>query len=334
MSQRALPIATLALAALLGITGCGANTSENSSDTSASASSTAGESTLSLEDNHGTQTITKPVGNIAVTDNRSFEILDQWDVKLVAAPKPIIPSTVENYKNDDSIVDIGNHREPNLELLASAEPDLIVNGQRFAQHYDDIAKLNPDATIVEFEPRDGEKLDEELKRQTFALGKIFDKNDEAQQLVDDFDAALERAKKAYDPSKKVMAVNVSGGEIGYIAPGQGRFFGPVFDLLDFAPALEVENASDDHKGDDISVEAIAEANPDWILVLDRDAALSSVENAVPAEQVIENNTALKNVSAVKDKNLVYAPKDTYTNENIITYTETLNSLADAFEKAK
>ena len=31
---------------------------------------------------------------------------------------------------------------------------------------------------------------------------------------------------------------------------------------------------------------------------------------------------------------VYAPKDTYTNESIITYTEILNSMADAFEAAK
>ena len=43
--------------------------------------------------------------------------------------------------------------------------------------------------------------------------------------------SIERAKKAYDGSSTVMAVDVSGGNIGYVAPGKGRTWGPVFDLL-------------------------------------------------------------------------------------------------------
>ena len=52
---------------------------------------------------------------------------------------------------------------------------------------------------------------------------------EAQKLVDDFEAAIERAQKAYDDAESVMAVTTSGGEIGYIAPTVGRTLGPVFD---------------------------------------------------------------------------------------------------------
>ncbi len=48
------------------------------------------------------------------------------------------------------------------------------------------------------------------------------------------------AKKAYDGSSTVMAVDVSGGNIGYVAPGKGRTWGPVFDLLGLKPAPEVE----------------------------------------------------------------------------------------------
>ena len=55
-----------------------------------------------------------------------------------------------------------------------------------------------------------------------------------------------------------------------------------FDEFGFTPALEVEGASDDHQGDDISVEAIADSDPDWIVVLDRDAGVSSEEGATPA----------------------------------------------------
>lgn len=312
-----------------------ANGTATSAVTSAASTAAADAGTITVEDNHGTQEITLPVGKVAATDNRSFEILDAWGIDLVAAPKALVPFTVEGYKNNDDIIDLGNHREPNLEALTAAQPDLIVNGQRFAQHYDAITKLNPNAAIVEFEPRDGEPLDAELKRHAEELGKIFGKESEAEQLIADFDKALERAKAAYDPEQKVMAVNVSGGTIGYIAPKVGRTFGPVFEMVGMTPALEVTNASDDHQGDDISVEAIAAANPDWILVLDRDGGTNTrnTDEYVAASQVIDGSEPLKNVTAVQKGQVVYAPQDTYTNESIITYTEILNDLADAFEAA-
>lgn len=326
-----LTLSVVAATALFALAGCSGST-ETTSQSAASSNSSETAKTISIEDNYGTHKLKVPAQAVAATDNRSFELLEDWGVDLVAAPVKLMPSTLERYTNDKNIVNIGNHREPDLEALAATNPDLIINGQRFAKHYEDIKKLNPDATVLEFEPRKGQPLDQELKRQALALGEVFNKQDEAKKLVEDFDAALKRAKEAYNPEKTVMAVNVSGGEIGFVAPSKGRFFGAFFDLVGMKPALEIANASDDHQGDDISVEAIAEANPDWVLVLDRDAAIA--KDAAPAKTVLEENAALKNVTALKEGHLVYAPNDTYTNENIITYTEVLNSMADAFENAK
>ncbi|NLA56829.1 MAG: ABC transporter substrate-binding protein [Corynebacterium humireducens] len=328
-------IAAVAASALL-LSACSDATDTSSATNETATTAAADAGTITVEDNHGTQEIALPVEAIASTDNRSFEILDAWGIDLVAAPKQLVPFTVEGYKNDDDIIDLGTHREPNLEALTAAQPDLIVNGQRFAQHYDAITKLNPEAAIVEFEPREGEPLDAELKRQVEELGKVFGKESEAEQLIADFDEALERAKAAYDPQQKVMAVNVSGGTIGYIAPKVGRTYGPVFEMIGMTPALDVDNASDDHQGDDISVEAIASANPDWILVLDRDGGTNTrnTDEYVAAAQVIEESDPLKNVTAITEGQVVYGPEDTYTNESIITYTEILNDLADAFEAAE
>lgn len=328
-----------AMALTIGACSQGAenSTSSESSSAGASASTSAAAASgeIQIEDNHGTQTIKRPVERVVATDNRAFEILDNWGVKLVAAPKPIVPFTVENYKKNDDIIDLGSHRDPNLEGIVAADPDLIINGQRFARQYDAIKELNPDVPMLELDPRKEEPIDSELKRQVKALGEVFGKDAEAEKLIADFDAAVERAKKAYDPSKKVMAVNVNGGEIGYIAPHKGRTYGALFDLLGMKPALEVENASDNHKGDDISVEAIAQSDPDIILVMDRDAALKQGDKDYqPAKNVLQGNDLLKNVKAIKDEAVYYAPDDTYTNENIITYTEILNAMADLFEAHK
>ena len=317
-------------------TSADSTTAAESSAVDSTADAASGGDTISIEDNHGTQEVPKDAKAIAATDNRSFEILEKWGVELVAAPKALVPFTVDAYREDDSVADMGMHREPDLEALVAAQPDLIINGQRFQQHYDDIKSLNPDSAILEFEPRDDEDFAEELRRHALGLGEALGHEDEAQELVDDFDAAIERAKAAYDGESTVMAVNVSGGEIGYVAPSVGRTYGPIFDLLDLKPALEVDDASSNHKGDDIAVEAIAESNPDWMFVLDREAALSARLEAdyQAAQDVIEGAAALQNVVAVKDGQVVYAPVDTYTNESIITYTEILNDIADAFEAAK
>ncbi|MFV0526168.1 MAG: siderophore ABC transporter substrate-binding protein [Acidimicrobiales bacterium] len=291
----------------------------------------AGTTTIEVEDNFGVQTVSVPPRSVVATDNRTFETLSDWGIELSAAAVALMPDTIA-YTQDDTIIDLGNHNEPDLEAVVAAQPDLIINGQRFAQYREDFVDLVPEATIVELDPREGEPFDQELIRQVTVLGEIFGKEEEAAALVTGLQGAIARSQAAYDPANTVMAVNVSGGEIGYIAPTVGRALGPVFDLVGMTPALEVDGASDDHQGDDISVEAIAAANPDIILVIDRDAAVAADDPAYePAAAVIEESEALSGVTAVAEGNIVYMPADTYTNEGIQTYTEFLNSLADTLE---
>ena len=333
MSRTTTSLAAIAAIAALGLAACSSGATSSSQSTTSSASEATQASSVSIEANDGTVDIKLPVTRAASLDNRTFEVLAQWNVPLVAAPKKLIPSTITAYNGDD-IADVGMHRDPNLEALVAAEPDLIISGQRFSKYDAQIKELAPDVPLINLEPREGQPFDQELIREVTDLGEIFGKQDEAKKLVDDFNASIERAKKAYDGSSTVMAVDVSGGNIGYVAPGKGRTWGPVFDLLSLKPALEVEGSTDSHTGDDISVEAIAQANPAWILVLDRDAAITKDGSNTPAETVINDNAALQNVAALQNKHLVYAPNDTYTNESIITYTEIFNSIADAFEAAK
>ena len=325
-------VAALVAAVSLTVVSC-SGAQEQASDATDTTAAQA-ENTVTVEDNYGVKEVPSPAQRVVALDNRSFELLDTWGIEPVAAARALVPVTIPGIGDNDNIVDIGNHREPNLEAIVAAEPDVIVSGQRFQTHDADIEKLVPDAVLVDFEPRDGEPFDAELIRHTESLGEIFGKQEEAAQLVDDFQNALERAKAAYNPEQTVMAVNISGGEIGYVAPGVGRTWGPLFDLIGMKPALEVQNATDDHQGDDISVEAIASANPDWMLILDRDAGTRTDEGSPAALSVIEDSAPLQNATAVKEGQLYVAPADTYTNESIITYTEILNDIADQFEAAK
>lgn len=316
-----------------GDTGATSTTTAGSSSdtTDADEGSETEDGTVVVEDNNGTQTVSVPPQSVVALDNRTFQLLSDWGVELAAAPVALMPDTV-GYTQDSSVADIGNHREPNFELIVAADPDLVISGQRFWDRNDEIASLVPDATIILLEPREGEPFDDELRRQVQVLGEIFDKRDEAHALIDEFDAAIERVKAAYDPADTVMAVNTSGGTIGYIAPTVGRTLGPLFDILGLTPALEVDGASNDHEGDEISVEAIAASNPEWILVMDRDAAIAANEpDFQPAADILVGSQALRSVPAIVGDQIVYMPNDTYLNEGIQTYTKFLNAFADALE---
>ena len=351
MKKLTMPkLAILALALAMMLTACAgpaAGTTTAAADTTAAATEATTEAateaatepaapaTVEVTDIYGTVTVPVNPKNVVALDNRTFETLSDWGIVLAAAPKAVMPSD-SPYVADSSVQDIGNHREPNLEIIAAVEPELVIVGQRFASFYEDIKALVPNAAVInlnfdvsENAEAPGANLVNGLKASTLTLGQIFDKNDEAAKLVADFDGAIAAAKAAYNGTDTVMSVVVSGGNIGFAAPRSGRVWGPMYEIFGWVPALDLSNATSDHQGDDVSVEAIAQSNPDWMFVLDRDAATASADGSVPAQDVIAGAPALQNVTAVTAEQIVYAPADTYTNESIQTYLELFADLAAA-----
>jgi iron complex transport system substrate-binding protein len=332
MSSRTSRIAALVAAPLvLVLAACSSGSSDASDDTTPSAA--AAPTTVSVEDNHGTVEVPVNPERVVALDNHVFETLSAWDVPLVAAPKGIMGDGLwPEYTEDDAVLDVGMHREPNLEAIVAAEPDLIIGGYRFADHYDDIKAQNPDAVIIEINPRDGEDPSAELSREIEILGQIFDREDEADAIVADYEQAISDAAEAYDGSSTVVGLITSGGEISYSAPVTGRSIGVLFPTLGLTPAIE-QAAEDTSHGDDISVEAIAAANPDWIIVLDRDGAGVGEGEYRPASELIGGSEALAAVTAVAQDQIVYLDPDFYLTEDIQAYTTLYTQIAQAFSAA-
>src|SRR5699024_5403460 len=118
--------------------------------------------------------------------------------------------------------------------------DLVINGQRFTQHGEDIANAIDDGVPIvntDVETETGE-IDQEFRDQITLLGEVFGHEDDADQLVSDFDEALDRANEAYDPEMTVTGLVTSGGDINYAAPTTGRAVGPLYDIVEMTPALE------------------------------------------------------------------------------------------------
>lgn len=337
--RRLAPVALAATALLTAGSLVACSSDDDSSDNGSTGD------TKTVTDARGEVEIPADPQRVAAFDNRIFQVLEDWDIDLVSAPVTLIPDTITKYHEDKDIHDTGSHREPNLEELVAADPDLIITGYRYSSQYDEMRKLLPDTPILDLSFGQGERdengdaektqsTEDTLKDITTLIGEVFDKQDEAADIEAKFDEAKDRAKAAYNPDQTVMGLVTSGGDINYAAPVTGRSVGPVFEMLDLTPSYD-HDGSGNHQGDDISVEAIADSKPDWIIVLDRDAAISADEPEYhSAEDLIKNSEALKNVPAVQDDHIIYLPNDFYTTEDIEAYTEVLDTVADAFEEAK
>lgn len=322
-------VAALLAVGALGLSACGTAGSDNAAEAESNGGDAA---TVEVTDMAGTtHTVPADPQSVIATDNRLFRTLAEWDVELSAAPVELMSQdmeVLEKYTQNEEILNIGNHREPNMEMVTAAQPDLVINGQRFNQHGEDIAAAADEGVPVVDTDIDTESgaIDQEFRDQITLVGEVFGKQDEAEALIADFDEALNRAKEAYDSEVTVTGLITSGGDINYSAPTTGRAIGPIYDILELTPALE-DDGSTDHQGDDISVEAIASANPDFLIVMDRDAAVGDGTSS-SAKELIEESEALQDVPAVANDNIYYMPADFYVAEDIQNYTTVLNELAD------
>src|SRR5690625_2296586 len=145
---------------------------------------------ITIETNTGEKSVPVNPERVAVLDNTAMETIKDWGIEPVVLPKPLLPEALfSEWIDNPEIADAGSHREPILEAVSEAEPDLIIGGYRFGEYTDDLEKIAPDVDIA----TSGERYDtvtDGLRHHTGTLGEIVNKEDEAaapiQKLKDTF----------------------------------------------------------------------------------------------------------------------------------------------------
>lgn len=319
-------LAGVAIAAL-ALTGCATNASTAEEQPTDTTTKSEASFPVTVTDMAGNEVTIESADSVIVTDNRLFRLVSDWGIELTAAPRTLM-SPNNPMKEDGSVLDLGSHSEPDFEKVVEADPDLIINGYRYSSHAEEMQNAAPDAAFVDM-TNDDLGTDEYLVQSTELLGEIFGKQDEAKAIIDELHTAIDEAKAAYDPEVSVMGLVTSANEIRYSSPTDGRGASVFFSLIGMTPALDADGSAN-HQGDDISIEAIAESNADFFLVLDRDAAFADSQEVTPALELIGGSAALANVPAVQNEAIYVMPGDFYLTEDIVMYTTVAKDLAAAF----
>jgi iron complex transport system substrate-binding protein len=249
---------------------------------------------LTVKHQLGETKVNKNPQKVVVFDFGILDSLDKLGVEsVVGVPQANIPPYLEKYKDAAKYKNVGSLVEPDFEKISAIKPDLIIISGRQQKAYEELSKIGP--TV--FLGLDTSKYMESFKGNMDIVGIIFDKTDAIASEVKKVEDTIQAVKAKTASGKNGLIVLTTGGKVS--AYGAGSRFGIIHDVLGVTPVdsnIEVST-----HGMSISFEFIAEKNPDYLFVVDRDAA---TEGNASAKSVIENEL-VKGTKAFKEGNIIY-----------------------------
>lgn len=216
----------------------------------------------------GDVTLPAAPARIAVLDIAAIDTLSALGVAPHGVPDNLYVPYLADLAGTATVV--GTLFEPDLEALATLAPDLIIAGGRSSTQVEPLSQVAPTIDMTIWEDVVGEG-----RARIAAYGTLFGKADKAADLTAALDAKLSEVTAAATGKGKALILQTNGPKVS--AYGKGSRFGWIHTALAIPEAYE--NLNPETHGDAVSFEFIAEAKPDWIIVVDRAAAIGEPASA-------------------------------------------------------
>lgn len=249
---------------------------------------------LSVTHVQGTTEVPLSPKRVVVLDMTALDTLDTLGAPVLAVPSGPKPENLAKYADDDAYPKAGSLFEPDYEAINALAPDLIVVGGRSAPKYAELARLAPTIDLTIDQTR---YLDSALDHAR-TLGRIFGLETVAEERIATLNADIAILRTRTGGIGTGLLILTTGGKMS--AYGPGSRFGAVHDIYGVTPAdpgLEVSL-----HGQAISFEYILKTNPDWLFVIDRDAAIG--RSGQSAAQFLDN-AIVHQTTAWKGDQVVY-----------------------------
>lgn len=248
---------------------------------------------------------------IAILDMASLDILDNLGVggRVVGTASTSL-EYLQDYVTGDGIENLGTIKEADLEAVMACEPEVIFIGGRLSESYDALSEIAP----VVYLSTDSELgVVESTRKNASIIASMFGLEAEVDSLMADFEARIEALSKAAEGKTALIGMCTSGSF--NILGNDGR-------CSIIGVEIGFENLGDGDvtstHGNETSFELVVELNPDYIFVLDRDAAIAT-EGAQLAQEIMENELVM-GTDAYQNGQIVYLehPAVWYTAEGGVT----------------
>ena len=248
---------------------------------------------------------------IAILDMPSLDILDRLGLgdRVVGSATTTL-EYLQAYVPGDTIANLGTIKEADLEAVMACEPDVIFIGGRLSASYDALSEIAP----VVFLSTDTEiGVVESVRNNATTIASMFGLEAQVDELMAGFDARIE-ALAAFAEGKNAI--------VGLCTSGSFNILGSDGRCSIISVEIGFDNLGDGDvtatHGNESSFELVVELDPDYMFVLDRDAAIGT-DGAQLAKEIVENELVM-DTDVYKDGHIVYLANPTvwYTAEGGIT----------------
>lgn len=293
----------LVLAMALSLAACGSGGSAGTAQTAAESASPEAPETVTvkaLNANKEEADLEVPYDaqRIAVLDMAFLDILDRLGLggRVVGSASTSL-DYLQDYVTDGSIANLGTIKEADLEAVMACEPDVIFIGGRLSSTYDALSEIAP----VVFLATDTEiGLVESVRKNAGIIASMFGLEDQVDGLMADFDARISALAEFAAGKTAIIGMCTSGGFNVLGNDGRCSLIGVEVGFANIGVDANIDTST---HGNEASFEFLVEKTPDYVFVMDRDAAIGT-EGAQLAQEIVENEL-VKGTEAYQNGNIVY-----------------------------
>ena len=249
---------------------------------------------------------------IAILDMAALDILDALGVgDRVVGTADTSLDYLQSYIGDD-IANLGTIKEADLEAVMACEPDVIFIGGRLASSYDALSEIAP---VVYLSTDTQLGVVESVRQNAATIASLFGLESKVDELMAGFDARI-AALAEFAAGKTAVVGLVTSGSYNVLGnDGRCSIIGREIGFENIGVDADIDTST---HGNEASFEFLVDKDPDYLFVLDRDAAIGTA-GAKLAQEVVENEL-MKGTAAYRDGRIVYLahPAVWYTAEGGIT----------------
>lgn len=261
-----------------------------------------------LKHNEGTVELPSAPSSIATFDLSVLDSLNALGIPITGVPQSLYEGHLAKFAQTTVV---GTLFEPNYEVLENLEPELIFAGGRSQQAIPQLQELAPVAVLTN---RPTHFLDD-FRQNNLNLATAFDKREEAQKTLKEIDANLAQLHQVNANKTGAFLFVVRNNVIAH-APGDR--FGYAYELTGLESVLPAKDpntptaprpepgspeakAAEAARADTIT--QITQAEPDWLIVLDR-GAINGAEKT--AATTLAQHPEISQTEAFKAGRVYYA----------------------------
>jgi len=299
---------------------------ENETDTKAPGNNDSESDTKVPDSNeNGKLTFEDALGRKITVENpkRVVTLLGSFCDEWILAGGEVVGTASDTFKNydfdfGDDVTDIGSHMEPDVERIISLAPDLVIASSMLDAQVELLDTLeNAGITVAYFFVNSFEDYLEAF--QTFT--DITGRKDLYEKYGVEIQGQIESAKSQIDGRKPTILFVRAAATSVKVKGSKGTVGGEILADLD-----TINIADSEALLEDLSMEAIILADPDYIFVTtqgaDTEAALANVE------ELMIRNPAWNSLKAVRNGNYYVIDKALYNSKPNARWGEAYQLLAD------